>query len=337
MLAVVLSGAANFGAMQAGALEILMQEDLEPEIFIGSSAGALNAIYMGSEPNLDGVSRLQDVWRAAGPEQVGVPKPFIILRRMAVRQDGLVDSAPLAEFLKSHLPEGLETFGMLRKKSGVQAYAVAVQMESARTRVFGDEPEDRVLDGAMASSAVPPYFPPWRIGGKRYLDGGVYTKLPLLAAIARGARRILAIDVAYAMGAGGTAHGTVGVSGYALSLMVEAQTALEIGWARLIGADVHLVRLMAPPDVQFWDYSQAERLIERGRQLASEALASEPIRFLPRWVVRMRMGLRKLSVRPLPEMNHPDVSGARLNSPQADQQIGDEVSRSLPGENQTSK
>jgi NTE family protein len=322
MLAIVLSGAANFGAMQAGALEVLLQNGMQPEMLVGSSAGALNAIYLGTDPSMQGVKNLQDVWRAAGPEQVGVPKPFIILRRMVVRQDGLVDSNPLAMFLEEHLPADLKTFGALREKTGVHAYAVAVNMHSARLHVFGDDLEDQLLDGAMGSSAVPPYFPPWIADGERYLDGGVYTKLPLMAAIARGATRIVALDVTYAMGTRSTAEGTVGVSGYALSLMVEAQTALEIEWARLTGAELHVIQLLAPPEVPFWDYAQADRLIDRGRRLAMQALEDRPLKLLPDWRVRLRMSIRNFPIHPMHDIDIPDLPRMRPPiSPQMEQDL----------------
>jgi NTE family protein len=322
VLAIVLSGAANFGAMQAGALEVILKQGVHPEMLVGTSAGALNAIYLGAEPSLAGVAGLQDVWRAAGPEQVGVARPFTILRRMIVNQDSLIDNAPLTSFLRAQLPIDLETFGALQQKTGVSTYAVAVDMRGARLRIFGDQPEDKLLDGAMASSAVPPYMPPWKVDGERYLDGGVYTKLPLMAAIARGATRIVALDVTYAMGTRSTAEGTVGISGYALSLMVEAQTTLEIEWARRTGIDLNIVQLLAPSDVTFWDYTQAERLIERGRRLATQALEDRPLELLPDWRVRMRMSLRKFPLHPMHEIDLPELPRMRPPiSPQMEQDL----------------
>ena len=311
MLAIVLSGAANFGAMQAGALEVLLRQGFRPEMLVGTSAGALNAIYLGADPSPDGVGGLQDVWRAAGPDQVGVARPFTILRRMIVNQDSLIDNGPLEKFLMQQLPMELGTFGALREKTGIHTYAVAVQMRTAKLRVFGDQPKDGLLDGAMASSAVPPYLPPWDVDSERYLDGGVYTKLPLLVAIARGATHILALDVTYAMGTRSTAEGTVGVSGYALSLMVEAQTTLEIEWARMLGVDLHVIQLLAPSGVPFWDYTEADRLIEAGRRIAETALKEKPIQLLPSWRVRLRMRSRKFPLHPLNVVDIPELPGKR--------------------------
>jgi NTE family protein len=290
MLAFVLSGAANYGAMQAGALEVILASGMKPDMLVGSSAGALNAIYLSADPSLERAKQLQQMWRAAGPDQVGVPKPFIALRRLVQQKDGLIDSRRLAAFLEKRLPTEAETFGELEKMKGIKTYAVAVDIDSGVMRVFGDEPDDRLLDGAMASSAVPPYFPPWVVGQQRFLDGGVYAKLPLCVAIERGATQVIAIDVTYPMGSADKAHGLMGVSGYSLSLMIEAQTAYEIAWARLTGVPIRILNLEAPSEVPFWDYTQADFLIELGRNLATAGIGEKPLRKGP----ALGLGLRKL-------------------------------------------
>ena len=54
MRASVLSGAGNFGAMQAGAIEPLLETSFCPELIVGTSAGALNGLLLTSEPTAEG-------------------------------------------------------------------------------------------------------------------------------------------------------------------------------------------------------------------------------------------------------------------------------------------
>jgi NTE family protein len=281
MLAIVLSGAANFGAMQAGALEIVMQSGVKPRMLVGSSAGALNAIYLAADPSVERIRELQDLWRAAGPDEVGVPKPFIALRRIVQQKDGLIDSTRLARFLEKNLPGEVRTFAELEAMKGIKTFVTAVEIDSGAMRVFGDDPADHQIDGAMASSAVPPYFPPWKVGNKRYLDGGVFAKLPLCVAIERGATQILALDVTYPMGSASNAHGVMGVSGYSLSLMIQAQTAYEVAWAQMTGIPTRVIELEAPGEVPFWDYTRADYLIDCGREIAAADIEAEPIKIAP--------------------------------------------------------
>lgn len=297
MLALVLSGAANFGAMQAGALEVLLGAGIQPGMVVGTSAGSLNAIYLASNPTPEGMQRLQEVWRSAGPKEIGVPKPLAAVRRLVQQRDSVVPNDQLLQFLRNNLPNEAETFSQLAKLHGVNAYAMAVCMEDAALVAFGDRDHDRLIDGAMASTAIPPYYPPWECVGKHYLDGGVYAKLPVRAAIERGAKQVIAVDVMYAMGSHETAQGIIGISGYALSLMVEAQTVAELAWARSTGVALRVLRLLAPQDVPFWDYTKADALIERGRELTQKALSEEPLRIRPGWYQRMRSGLARLRLR----------------------------------------
>jgi NTE family protein len=283
MLAVVMSGAGNFGALQVGALETLLGSGLQPELVVGTSAGAINAVYFACDPTLEGVRNLGRAWRPVGAREVGIPALLASVRRLVTRKDSLIDSVALAEFLADRLPTGVETFGQLVEMNNVRAYAVAVCMETETLAVFGDHDKDRLLDGLMASAAIPPYFPPWKVGDRLYLDGGVYSKLPIRVAIERGARQVVAIDVRYAMGNRDQAHGMLGIGSYAVSLMVEHQAAKEIEEARAIGVSIYHLCLDAPSDVDFWDYSQAGRLVALGREVTQRALEEEPLKFEAGW------------------------------------------------------
>ena len=283
MLALVMSGAGNFGAMQVGALEVLLENGICPKLVVGTSAGALNAVSFASDPTLGGLRRLSESWCEIGEDQVGMPSLLTSIRRLITRQDSLIDSQPLTEFLKQKLPEDVDSFGQLVAMHGVRAYVVAVSIETGRLVVFGDREEDGVLDGVMASTAIPPYFPPWEIEGQRYLDGGVLSKLPVRAAIERGATQIVALDVSYPLGSLEGAHGMIGISGYALSLMMEYQKDLEVEWVTEVGCPIYLIDLSVPDEMEFWDYQQPELLLRRGRELAQSRLDSESLIILPEW------------------------------------------------------
>src|SRR6202041_1518412 len=46
----------------------------------------------------------------------------------------------------------------------------------------------------QATCSIPLFLPTVRIDGKRYLDGGLFEKLPIWAALEMGATRIITID-----------------------------------------------------------------------------------------------------------------------------------------------
>jgi len=283
MLALVMSGGANLGALQVGALEVLFKKGFRPEMTIGTSAGSLNAIVLAADPTIHGVATLERIWRSVTPKEIGRVTLLNGLQRIASGKSSLVPDEALAQFIKESLPS-VETFGELRKLHGVHTYAAAIRMETSEIVFFGDRDEDRIIDGAMASCAMTPFLPPWRIGEYRYLDGGYITKLPILAAIERGATQIVAlisgdnIDVLAKK-----AHSILGIAQYASALMIRHQIRTEIEQAEQTGIPIRVIHLTSPPNSRVWDYSRAGQLIRLGRRSTQRDLEENPLRIYPLW------------------------------------------------------
>ncbi len=293
MFAIVLSGAANYGAMQAGGLEALFRSELIPDLVVGTSAGALNTVYTASNPTPEGALKLRSAWEAVKTNHVGKPSLIAGLHRVITKQDSLFLSEPLANFFHEHLPPYVETFGQLAESHGIRAYATAVCIETGKLTIFGDNEEDRLIDGVMASTAIPPYFPPWRVGEYRYVDGGVIAKLPVKPAVERGATQIIALDVKNALGSPQKANDILGISSYALSLMADHQTKEVTAWALLNGIELRVISLQAPAEVPFWDYSQASYLYELGRQIVEKELEARPVYVSPGWKLQVRQSVTR--------------------------------------------
>lgn len=297
MRALVLSGAGNFGALQAGALQPLVEAGFRPELIVGTSAGALTGLLFASDPTPEGVRRVQAAWRQVSLREIGMPRLLGSVRRLVTNRDSLVPNIPLARYVARSLGLELGTFSELEALHGVRARAIAVCMETGELVAFGDRGDDRLIDGAMSSTALPPYLPPWHAAGRRYLDGSVLSKLPLLAAIERGATRIVAINVTSVRGREAAARGMVGIAGCALSLGIEGMTQREIGLARRAGVELRLIDLKAPAEVAFWDFAHAERLIVAGRQAAQAWLDEAPLRFRSPWRTAVRVRLARIGAR----------------------------------------
>ena len=283
MLALVLSGGGNFGAMQAGALEVVLKTGLRPEMVIGTSAGALNAIELAADPSPEGFLRVEGFWAQVGRDQVGSLSLLGGLRQLVTNKESLFSNDKLVAFMKEHLPADAPTFGELRKRNGLRAYTVSVCLDEGRPVVFGDREDDKVLDGAMASAGLPPYFPPWEVDGKRYVDGAVYSNLPIKMAVERGASQVIAIEINHAMQTVEVARDMIAISTTAVSLMVEFAGKAEVRWARRHGIPFRLISLKPPEDILFWDFDQPERLVEEGRRAMTAELDREPIHVLPAW------------------------------------------------------
>ena len=293
MLAFVLSGAANFGAMQVGGLEVLFKSGIAPDIVVGTSAGSLNAVHIASNPTLSGIRQLRVAWEEVREDQVGKPSFITGLSRVITGQISLFVNEPLAQFFVEHLPPNTETFGQLADLHGIRAYTTAVCLETGQLALFGDKEDDRLIDGVMASTAIPPVFPPWEAGKKRYIDGGVVAKLPLRAAVERGATQIIAFDVINAMSSSRKATNIFGISSYAISLMADHLNKESVDWVRRQGVQLRIIKLEAPPQVAFWDYSQAGYLYKLGYQIVQKELERKPIHISSGWGTRIRQGVSR--------------------------------------------
>ncbi len=291
MLGLVLGGGGNYGAMQAGALEVLLGTGLRPDMVVGTSAGALNAIYLASDPTPAGMWSLQQTWREARQDLVGSISLLGGLQRIVTNRPSLFANRRLAEFVESHLPLGVATFGELRRLNGVRAYALATCLDTGQAAVFGDDDGDRLLDGAMASSSLPPYLPPWVIQGRRYVDGAVYANVPIKVAIQRGASQLISIEIRRSAATAAPSDHIFDVSTSALTLMVEHMADLECEWAEHEGVALRRIGLQPPPEVRFWDYGQAERLIGAGRLAMQAALNDEPVHVLADWRSQLKRNL----------------------------------------------
>jgi len=276
VIGLALSGGANFGALQAGALEILLEAGFRPQIITGTSAGALNAVLLASDPTVEGSRKLQDLWKKVGPKEVGKLNVIMSIRRLAAAEESLLPGEPLAEFLRRSLPK-IETFGELEQMAGVRAYTTGVSLEDGELRIFGDRPEDRLIDGCMASSAMAPFLPPWKVDGKRYIDGGVNVKLPILTAIERGASQIMALHITD-FKVRLAQKGVLFSIQRSVSLMTRWMVEIEIKMAKQLGVPVRIISLGVPPGIALWDFSQADRLIKLGRAVARKSLEEEPLK-----------------------------------------------------------
>ena len=270
MTALVLSGGGNYGPLQVGALQILMERGLRPDLLVGNSAGALNAAFLATDPTPRGVKRLADLWRSIASDGVGVANPLAMAFRFITGRRGLLSNEPLRRFIEDHLPPGVRTFGDLP----LPVYTIAVRLDTGQLHVFGDSPSDRLLDGLMASTAVPALYPPWICNNVPYVDGSVVSDLPLNVAAERGGRCMYALSIAGGGIIGGAPHKIVDTAVRSLAYLTDQQVRYELrAVARRTEVALHHIRLVPDRELPFLDFGQAEALLTAGRRAAMAYLA----------------------------------------------------------------
>ena len=61
--AFVFAGGGSFGAIQVGMLHALASHGIVADMVFGSSVGALNGAYYAGDPTLEGIRKLEAIWR----------------------------------------------------------------------------------------------------------------------------------------------------------------------------------------------------------------------------------------------------------------------------------
>jgi NTE family protein len=277
-----MSGAANFGSLQVGALQVLLEHGIRPDMLIGTSAGAMNSAYLAIDPTPEGAQRLATLWRDAAHDMVSRSDRLLMLWRLITNRDGLLPNEPLRRFIERSMPAGVSRYGDLR----LPAYAVAVRLDTGELRCFGDDPADRIVDGLMASTAIPGFYAPWKVDGVDYVDGGVVAYLPIQLAIERGATEIYALNVTTAGARKGVVRGTLAIAGRAIDLLIQRQGTREIEVHRAMpGVVVHILTLALEKEVTFWDFKHADEMVALGREIAEVYLSGQVVTQRPaqRW------------------------------------------------------
>lgn len=188
MRALVLSGGANRGAVEAGAILALFERGIFPDLVVGASVGAINATYIACQPSLEGAKNLCELWLGISRENVF---PGDIFRRFFLllsKRDRIYPNDRLRQFLTKRVP--CRTF----EKTAIPLCVVATSLDKGEEVVLDS---GNLIEAILASCAIPGVFPPVEIDGIRYVDGGVTDNVPISVAVEKGADTIYVINVGW--------------------------------------------------------------------------------------------------------------------------------------------
>jgi NTE family protein len=216
-----------------GALEALSDETgFEPadaEVVVGTSAGSVigalsasgaspaqMAAYVGGG-TLDGVAEAED--RAESLSEAVEASVFRLQRalprvgpgswRMALSTLRHPTRHPPAAVLSGWLPRGFVSTAPLSSvvervtgghwpsgEEGPELWTVAADYASARRVAFGSAgaPPARLADAVAASCAIPGFYHPVTIGGRRYVDGGICSTSNVDLLCGRGLDLVIALN-----------------------------------------------------------------------------------------------------------------------------------------------
>lgn len=271
--AFVLSSGGNRGAIEAGVLLALLKHGIAPQLLIGSSIGALNAINLATDPTLRGAERLVEIWRTTKKSDAFQGGYLSMVTRLITRKDSFFSNEKIKRQVEHYLPPGVEYFGDI---TDVKLRIVAANLNTGKLHVFGQDPTESLVDAAMASTAVPPIFPPWEYRGWQYVDGGTVSALPIGVALEDSPKKIYAIDVNFTEEVKPRIKGIFNIVSRTITTMMYQQFLNDLKWAQMERTEaVYHISTSAFQRTRIWDLSHTEEMIEIGQQLATNFLRQE--------------------------------------------------------------
>jgi NTE family protein len=209
----VLQGGGALGAYQAGVYQALHESGIEPDWVIGISIGAINASLIAGNDVGSRLDRLKEFWKRVehssfagfaallpivGPATAnwltlttGVrnffePNPRAQLgpfAKLDSEETGYYSTTPLRKTLLD-----LVDFDCLNSRK-TRLTVGAANVRSSAMHYFDSRKMALDIRHIMASGALPPAFPPVRIDGELYWDGGILSNTPVEAVFDDNPRR----------------------------------------------------------------------------------------------------------------------------------------------------
>lgn len=197
-IGLVLQGGGALGSYQAGVYEALTEADYLPDWVAGISIGAINGAIIAGNPPEKRVENLRAFWETISANQPGLsalPLPDTVrrgwhaARALLFGQPGFFAPRQALEWLGS--PVSFYDTAALRET--LLRFVDFDRINSGQTRLSVGAANVRTGDFAyfdsreitlrpehvLASSALPPGFPPIEIDGEFYWDGGIVSNTPL--------------------------------------------------------------------------------------------------------------------------------------------------------------
>lgn len=273
-LTFVLAGGGSRGALQVGALRALLEADIQPDLLVGTSVGAINAAFLAMNGfSAGGLDRLEESWWvAARSDLLPAHTTWLTVRVLFNR----LRTHPYHKMRDFFISQGLSPKLRFSDMKGPPVVLVSADLNTYQPIYYGPDPNQSVLEGLVASTALPPWMHPLEKDGRFLMDGGVVSNLPIEPAIQYGATEIIALGLSNPAAVDVEAYGFGPFWAKLLTTIEERQISMELELARAKNITVHKVDLKVEPVVPIWDFSRTEEMFSVGYQQMQAALLSLP-------------------------------------------------------------
>ncbi len=277
MISFVLTGGGARGALQAGACHALLEAGIVPDFLVGTSVGALNALYLacyGTNPET--AQNLRQTWTRFRKRDIFQGNLFTMALNFIRGRNGLYKDKAFRQFIVRTMPRTITTFGALK----VPCYITATDLRTKRLYLFGDDPDTPFLDAVVASASIPVLMPPVPYQDLQLVDGGVLENVPADIAMDKGATTIYLLNVGYGGQRLAPSEGLINIFTRVMGVMMTQSLFTDLERAQDdTGIALHHLHLNAFADIPLLEFSHTRQMIEAGYQAAQAYIRSpRPLR-----------------------------------------------------------
>jgi NTE family protein len=263
--AFVLSGGGNLAVSQVGMLRALIERGILPDVVVGTSAGALNGAVIATDPTVDGVERLVDVWCSLRRDEVFPGGKLARAWNVLSRDDHLFENEGLQAIIDR--ANAAPTFD----QTVVPLRVVTTDIVTGEEVVFAAGP---IAAALMASSALPGVYAPIEHDGRILVDGAVTNAVPMSHAWSGPIDRIYVLNVAGGGPSDRPIRNPLDVAVRAFNISRNQRFELEM---RNTPDEVDVIVLPRPDDDRdLFDFSDALMLIIEAHAHAAKFLDAGP-------------------------------------------------------------
>jgi NTE family protein len=257
--AFVLSGGGSLGAVQVGMLKALAENRIEPDLLIGTSAGALNAAWVAAHGMSDeSLDNLAAIWTGLRRTEIFPVDARRVIRAVLGLSSAVSSAHRLRHLVSEHA--GIENI----EDAALPLHLIAADLLAGTSVRISN---GLLAEGVLASAAIPGIFPPIERSGQLLVDGVFAGQSGIADAVDLGATTIYVLPTGAACDLPKPPRSAIGAALHALTMLIERRLANEMA-AYSAAAAIKVLPPLCPLAVSPADFSHGAELIERSHRAA---------------------------------------------------------------------
>ncbi|HDD64821.1 MAG TPA: patatin-like phospholipase family protein [Firmicutes bacterium] len=272
-IGLALSGGGARSLCQIGVIKVLEKEGISIDVITGTSMGAIiGAIYsftknaefleeailrFTSEKNVKKIERIFSRFKKGGfIKRVSNGLKNLSLFIYDSFKTGLFSSETVIERVERYFKK--EFFF---EDAKINLGITATQCETGKLAIFN---KGKIFPAIIASSAIPGLITPVKINGKRYVDGGVISTIPVFANAFIGGEKIIGIENESSILKEKPSN--------TFEIFVQMEKIKSRYITEFEGSFCDLLLKVELPGVEWFNFSYAKRCIQEGERVCKENL-----------------------------------------------------------------